>query len=122
MKHLTLALLSLCTVITAYAKGWHCENKNFEANCSGGKCQVSTSFTPMSISVSDKGNFSACAYSGCWEGKVSVQQSAGFLIYTAKNLPFSSADNSSNVLLAIDISDNIGTIKVSSFVMPVQCR
>ena len=54
---------------TAYAESWQCRN-DLEIRCVEGKCSAETKsgFTPMSVSFSDNGKMSVCAYSGCWEG------------------------------------------------------
>jgi hypothetical protein len=75
-KHL-LALIALAAGAPAAAENFACSNKAAEIKCGDGSCEVSIEgFTPMSLSRTGS-KLSICAYSGCWEGPITVRRSAG---------------------------------------------
>ena len=118
-------------IIAASAKRaaavWRCRN-DLEVSCAHGNCEAETgdAFTPMSVRADEAGAISVCAYSGCWEGQAQAIESGDFLILAGHDLEFSTSADSrfgrANVVLAIDRSDGVGTLKVSEFAQPVLCE
>ncbi len=124
MKLCIILILSIFGVASAQTESWQCRN-DMEITCDGGKCEAKTSdgFTPMSVSFSDSGEMSVCAYTGCWEGMGKVIKNANFLMISGENLVFSTAaDSTQNIAITLDRNDNIGTLKAGSFAHPLICK
>lgn len=76
-RRFAAALLLISGATPAAAQDFSCSNKSAEISCADGACEVnSDGFTPMALGR--KGNrLSICAYSGCWEGPITVRRSRG---------------------------------------------
>lgn len=113
--------------VVAAPAGWRCRN-DLEVSCYQGSCEATAGddFTPMSVRAYATGAMSVCAYSGCWEGTGEIFESDEFRIFAGHDLEFStSADSPSDradVVLAIDRSDGVGTLKVGAFAQPLLCE
>ena len=125
--NLRLLLIVCALSSTAYAESWVCRN-NIEIRCASGNCsaEAKDAFTPMSVSFSDSGKMSVCAYSGCWEGTGRVFDSERFLILTGKSLKFSTASNPGqmrqDVAISLDRKDNVAILKAGEFAHPLICE
>lgn len=105
---------------------WRCKN-DLEVSCLDGGCNAThdESFTPMSISITEAGELSVCAYSGCWEGDAEIVPKERFVIVVGSKLPFSTSPDpgmAEDILIAIDRSDNIALLKVDTFAQPLICE
>ena len=117
----------LLILSSVFAESWQCKN-DLEIQCSDRQCQVSEQgeFTPMDVSFDSLGATSVCAYSGCWEGRSDILNTANFLILIGQDLAFSTAQEASesgqNMSLVLDKTDGIAVLKLGSFAQPLQCR
>jgi hypothetical protein len=119
-----LVLLSL--VSNPEEADWHCTN-DVEVACVEDSCTVydpeETSTIHVYFSVS--GEFSVCAYSGCWDGKGKVATTAPFLIIWKEQADWNfSPDREKNrkdVLIAFDVSDQVALVKVGALASPFNC-
>ena len=104
---------------------WDCRN-DLEISCDAGHCAASESFTPMDVRIDDAGSMSVCAYSGCWEGTGTVAKSENFVVITGHDLPFStspdSSDSQTDIVIAIDKTDQIAMLKAGAFAHPLLCE
>lgn len=106
-------------------ESWNCRNQ-IEVWCAADGCAATEagSSTPMDIWASADGSISACAYSGCWEGKAAYGASAGRLLWSGDNLPFVSTVEGAagNVTLLILAADGVGFVRAGGIATPVLCH
>jgi len=125
MIEFTAALLLGASKSEVPAESWNCRNQ-IEVWCAADGCAATPpdQSTPMDIWASADGTISACAYSGCWEGKGKLTASAGRLMWIGDDLPFVSAPPgaTSDVTLLILASDGVGFIRAGGLATPVLCR
>jgi hypothetical protein len=80
----------------------------------------------MDVRVDDAGSMSVCAYTGCWEGTGTVNQSERFVVLTGHDLPFSTAsddaDSQAAIVIALDKEDQVAVLKAGSFAHPLLCE
>ena len=101
---------------------WNCKNE-VEIVCSKDGCEPSADFTPMSVTVSESGDISVCAYTGCWEGSGKGLNEGNFLTFSAPDLPFSTQPSSKeSIFVVIDKTDGVGLLKAGKFAHPVVCK
>ncbi len=109
------------------AARWSCTN-DLEVSCNDGACEAEAGdgFTPMSVDLDGSGALSVCAYSGCWEGAAEVLETAEFLVLVGHALEFSTARGSdsarADIVVAIDRTDGVGTLKAGEFAQPLLCE
>ena len=72
----------------------------------------------------ERGKVSACAYSGCWEGRARVLRKDGGFFYAAGSYRFSTSQSKerTKVAIAIDREAGVGFVLVSSFAHPMTCK
>ncbi len=105
---------------------WQCRN-DLEIRCDGENCKSEKKgeFTPMSVSFDDAGAISVCAYTGCWEGMGTVFRNGEFVVLTGQDLKFSTspdvAESNESIVIALDKSNNVATLKAGEFAHPVVC-
>ncbi|HNR77612.1 MAG TPA: hypothetical protein PKM48_10820 [Parvularculaceae bacterium] len=107
---------------------WNCRNQ-VEVWCAADGCAATPpdESTPMdiwaSLGASGEGEISACAYSGCWEGKAAMSSAAGRLLWIGDDLPFVSAIEGAtgDVTLLILAEDGVGFIRVGGIATPLLC-
>ena len=125
-----LALLVLLLAACEPNNEWYCRNQ-VEIQCSGGDCRASdpSETSTMTVTFNSVGEFSVCAYSGCWTGKGKVQSYAsGFFITRARvewNFEPLRMSNAADILIAFDESDRIALVKAStdgSYAHPFTCE
>ena len=109
--------------LTQAAQAWTCRNEDMEISCNNGKCEKADAHTPMSVSLDERGKLSACAYSGCWEGRAQVLRKDGGFLYAAGSYRFSTSQSKerTKVAIAIDRQARVGFVLVSSFAHPMTC-
>lgn len=108
----------------APSETWQCSN-DVEVRCADGKCEAAAEgeFTPMSVTVSDSGAMSVCAYTGCWEGTGEVVRSGAFVVLIGQDLAFStSQDAAEDIVIVLDVEDGVATLKAGAFAHPLLCR
>ncbi len=106
------------------SRSWACKN-TLEVSCFENDCQASPVFTPMSVDFKLSGDVSVCAYSGCWQGQAEVIDSGQFLVFIGTNLPFSTNSDpaaAENIVIALDQTDNVATLKAGAFAQPLLCE
>ena len=105
------------------ALAWTCRNEQFEISCANGKCDKADSFTPMSLSVSDDGRVSACAYSGCWEGRATFAKRSGTFLHISGVFGWT-GQSREKIPLAIVIDRKAKTAAFigANFVNPMTCE
>ena len=121
-------LISLPFLLAAEASraDWHCSN-DVEVQCSERTCTANNKgdFTPMDVSFSSTGEFSVCAYSGCWEGMGQMLSTAPYLVIWKPQAhwsnPGESNENREDVIFALSLSDQIAVLKVGGFAQPLHC-
>ena len=100
---------------------YQCKN-DIEIQCTSTGCKSeAANFTPLSVSFDMTGALSVCAYTGCWEGRAKVMSDENFILLNAQNLKFSTSDETQNITLALDFSDNVAILKAGSFAQPLLC-
>ena len=104
-----------------------CSNGRLEVQCDPVGCRVadSASVTPMELTLDDSGAYSACAYSGCWEGQAEVLKTEAHLVLHATQAPFlsgSSRTNGGPIIVSVDLADDVAVLKLGPFAQPLQCR
>ncbi len=118
---LGLALLSSPSVLA----DWSCSN-DFESSCSGDGCVLlqGEDFTPLSISVSDAGELTVCAYTGCWQGQGRVLARSPFLVVLGEQLEWNhpGQDNPVDLLLSINLVKSTGALSSPHFDQPLYCK
>lgn len=109
---------------------WYCRNQ-VEIHCSDGSCSASdpNETSTMTVTFNSSGEFSVCAYSGCWTGDGKVQSFAsGFFITLAQaewNFEPLRESNAADILIAFDESDRIALVKAGtdgSYAHPFTCE
>ena len=122
----TSSVLLLVTVMTlSYAEDWHCTNQDLEIHCDSKKCEISESFTPMSVSVNINGNMTVCAYSGCFEGKGKVLKNKNHVFFSGFDLKFSTSNSdemTADFLIGLDKVDKVAMVKGFGYAMPMICH
>ena len=104
---------------------WACSN-DVEVWCAVDGCAARPEgeTTPMAISARRDGEFSVCAYSGCWEGKAKVADLGGRLLWAADGVPFSSQPDGgfgADVSLLIIEGEGVGFVRVGGIASPLLC-
>jgi hypothetical protein len=103
---------------------WDCAN-DVEVWCSVDGCaaQPEGESTPMSISARRSGEFSVCAYTGCWEGKTEVADVAGRLVWAADSAAFSTNPDGffADITLLIIEKDGAGFVRAGGIASPLLC-
>lgn len=104
---------------------WACSN-DVEVWCAVDSCAARPEgeTTPMAISARADGEFSVCAYSGCWEGKAKPANIAGRLLWAADDVPFSSPPDggfTADVSLLIVAAEGVGFVRVGGIASPLLC-
>lgn len=110
--------------LPATSTGWTCRNNDLEIGCDETGCEVSTTHTPMDITV-DHQEMSVCAYSGCWSGNpAAVTSSGSFLTFTGVDLPFSTApEDRRDIAITIETTSRVATILVAGqYANPATCQ
>lgn len=118
-----LVALSALLLLPGYstAKTWKCTNKDLEIQCTAEKCDSSDGFTPIQVSInSESGYMSICAYSGCFEGTGVTTKNQSHLLFSG--LALSNAENSADVMVALDIEKKVAVLSGMSFAMPLHCE
>jgi len=112
----------------ALAAEWNCRNNEMEVTCSSEKCELAEAgtFTPMSVSFTDKGKMEVCYYTGCWEGVGKVFSNKNHMIISGYALKLSSGTGGmalgAEFLIALDTKDNVSLIKINGYAMPMPCE
>lgn len=123
MLQLFASLMLAASMSEVPPETWNCGNQ-IEVWCAADGCAATPpgEFTPMDIWASVDGAISVCAYSGCWKGTAATAASSGRLLWTADNLPFSSAlGAAADVTLLILKADGVGFIRAGGFATPLLC-
>jgi len=129
MIELAAALLLGASRAEIPPESWNCRNQ-IEVWCAADGCAATPpdESTPMDIWASlgeeGSGTISACAYSGCWEGRAAVSAASGRLLWIGDNLPFASAleGAAGDVTLLILASDGVGFVRAGGIATPVLCH
>lgn len=103
---------------------WSCVN-DVEVWCAVDSCAARPEgeMTPMAITARRSGEFSVCAYTGCWEGKTKVADIAGRLVWAADKAPFSTQPEGfeADVTLMIIEKDGVGFVRAGGIASPLLC-
>ncbi len=125
MLEFAAALLMRASMSEAPPESWNCRNQ-IEVWCAADGCAATPpdESTPMDIWASVDGTITACAYSGCWEGRAAVSAAAGRLLWVGDGLAFVSAVEGAagNVTLLILAEDGVGFVRAGGLATPVLCR
>jgi hypothetical protein len=125
MLEMIAALMFRASLSEVPAESWNCRNQ-IEVWCAADGCAATPAdeSTPMDIWASAAGEISACAYSGCWEGKAATMAADGRLLWIGDSLPFVSAVEGAagDVTLLILAADGVGFIRAGGIATPVLCR
>ena len=124
--YVVIVLGVLSTSTELYATTWNCKN-DVEIQCDDVSCTSTKGgeFTPMDVRFDTKGSFSACAYSGCWNGKGRVVAN-GSLIVVQKRLadlsePNVGTERREDISIMFSTTDRIALVKAGQFVLPMHC-
>src|SRR5215207_9657992 len=111
-----------CLASTQPALAWECRNVQLEITCARGKCERSNSFTPMHVSVSERGQVSACAYSGCWNGRAATLQRSARYLYVSGSFRWTGTTGEKEDL-AVVIDRKLATASFlgAGFANPMTC-
>lgn len=79
-------------------------------------------WTRMFVSFSEDGDFMVCAYSGCLEGRGTVQTTNAFLIigleYAPWSFPRHRISRAEDIVIAFDRKDKVAIVKAGEFAHP----
>ena len=106
--------------------GWHCRNE-LEIWCTDEGCRQAPpgESTPLDI-WAGRGTYSVCAYTGCWEGKARPKRIGERLLWTGKNVAFSTSPDkdemATDVTLLIFESDGVGFVRAGGLATPLLCE
>jgi hypothetical protein len=125
MLNLLLAVLATSSPSEIPADLWRCDNQ-IEVWCTVDGCAAKKTeeTTPMDIWARTDGVFSVCAYTGCWEGKAKVSDTAGRLVWAADAVPFSTRPDgefTADVSLLIVKKDGAGFVRIGGIASPLLC-
>lgn len=115
-------ILAIFLPSVATASGWDCSNQDMEITCTAGRCSNSAAFTPLQVTLTDKGKLSVCAYSGCWQGKGRVVSSSRYLFVSASQLQWIGVQpGQESFALVLDRQDRTALLKGGGFALPMLC-
>jgi len=124
---LVLALLLAFAAADVHADAWQCDT-DLEVQCYDGSCSARTEadgFIAIGLQFDSTGNFSMCAYSGCWKGKGSVASTKPFLIIWKAQVDWSDpnrrVEGREDVLIAFHRQDQLAVVKVGTIATPLHC-
>ena len=123
---LTVAVLAFLSA-TASGAEWRCRN-SVEIHCTEGTCKAidREETSTMDVSFNYDGEFSVCAYSGCWSGRGQIHLDRQFLFIWKERAEWSfepdRESRRSDVLIAFDQSDQVALVKVGGFAHPFNCE
>ncbi len=123
---LYLIVYAVSLINNPLSADWFCQNQ-VEIQCSRETCAATNQqeFTTMHLSFKNTGEYSVCAYTGCWSGTGKVVASEPFLVIWQKNANWYSQNrlgkNPQNVLIGFDRSDNVASLKVGGWAHPMNC-
>ena len=124
MLMLLLAALASSSKSEIPPDAWDCANE-IEVWCSVDSCDAKSAeeTTPMSITARRDGEFSVCAYTGCWEGKATVTDHAGRLMWVGDGAAFSTRPDGfvADVTLLIIEKDGVGFVRAGGIASPLLC-
>lgn len=103
---------------------WVCAN-DIEVWCTVDSCAAKpeAETTPMAVSATGDGQFSVCAYSGCWEGETAPSNVGGRILWAADGVPFTTNEAATaDVSLMIVARDGVGFVRVGAIASPLLCR
>ena len=107
---------------------WYCRNPQIEIQCSKASCvaQNPEEITTMDVLFNLEGEFSICAYTGCWNGVTEVVENGEFVTLTKHNVEWTSltTNNSmaSDILIAFHRTDNVAMVKFAGWAHPFNCE
>lgn len=108
------------------ADSWACK-PDLEVQCTAESCSVGEDqgVIPIEVSFDSRGNFSLCAYSGCWKGRGKVVSVSPFLVITMERVDWSDlnqrVEGREDVLIALSPRDKVVMVKAGSISMPMRC-
>ena len=125
MKILGLLLMLMANRAELPPDAWACTNQ-VEVWCTVDSCAAKDAdeTTPLRIAARRDGVFSVCAYTGCWEGKASVIDNNGRLLWAADGAAFSSRPEGgweADISLLIVEKDGVGFVRVGGIATPLLC-
>jgi hypothetical protein len=119
------ALLVLVSV-PSFAEDWTCK-PDLEVQCTAESCSASDDHgvIPIEVSFNARGDFTLCAYTGCWQGRGKVLSTSPFLVITKKSVDWSDpnrrVEGREDVLIAFSPRDGVVMVKAGSIAMPMRC-
>ena len=76
----------------------------------------------MSVSLTERGRVSACAYTGCWEGRAQALKRSAKFLYASGSFPFSSGGNKADLAITIARRTGVATfIGGAGYAHPMIC-
>lgn len=125
-KQTLLAVFLACYPLLSQASGWKCQ-PDVEVQCTTNACSVlpDAGGIPIGLSFDSRGNFSLCAYSGCWESKGEVVSASPFLVIASARVdwsgPNAKAEDREDILIAFSPGDHVAMVKAGSLALPMRC-
>lgn len=111
------------TTVQAAQPSLHCTNRTMEARCDGGQCStMNEGFTPVQLTREGK-RIELCAYSGCWEGKVSHRHEIGsneFLLADLRDSEQGSAP-ADKVAVMLNQATRHAQVSFADFALVMEC-
>src|SRR5687767_3271910 len=98
------------------ADSWGCK-PDVEVQCTAEACSIGEDqgFIPIGVSFDSRGNFSVCAYSGCWNGRGKVVSASPFLVITKARVDWSDpnqrVEGREDVSIALSSRDQVVMVK-----------
>jgi len=103
---------------------WLCHNQ-LEVWCTVDSCAAKPAgeMTPLRVWARRDGAFSICAYTGCWEGRTTLADANGRLLWAADGVAFSSSESgyAADVSLLIVAKEGVGFVRVGALATPLLC-
>lgn len=109
----------------SFADRWDC-HVDVEVQCSDELCNAYpgdiVSKPPVGATFDTEGNFSICAYAGCYVGKGLATRQGPFLSIAHESATWTDSDIPKPVFIVLDTTDNFGLFKAATFVQPMICK
>ncbi|NNE40917.1 MAG: hypothetical protein HKN14_08355 [Marinicaulis sp.] len=118
-------LIAMSTPAAAPKDIWNCTNQ-VEVWCTVDSCAArkADEITPLAVQARATGEFSVCAYTGCWEGIGTVANNNGRISWAADDVAFSSQPEGgfdADISIMIVEKEAVGFVRVAGLATPLLC-
>ena len=126
MVYLLISMMMAAVAPSSDTINWQCVN-SVEIWCDKGSCSAKAhgEITPLAVSMRSNGEFSVCAYTGCWQGVAEASNFKRRWLWVADDVSFSSQEN--DPFFQVDISifldeGDVGFVRAGGLATPLICK